>query len=678
MFIEVRTSPRFDETGQLTGFIHIARDIGERKTAEVMLRFSEERFRGTFEQAAVGICNFSLDGRFFMVNQWMCDILGYTMQEMLNFTLLDITHPEDRPITQERFQQTIDGIIDRCTAEKRYVRKDGTIVWVNVTASLTHRPSGEPDYFIGIIQDISQRKEAEEALRRSEKLLSEAQEMANLGWYQFDLLQGTWESSNVFDEIFGIDADFIRDREHWLMLIAPQARSEMAAQFDQVVRTGESFKKDYRIIHLRTGEERWVSGIGELELDGNGEPAQMIGTIQDITERREAEKELKASEERFSQVFAQDDDALLILRTGSLEIIDSNPRTLSLLGLATEDLALVTPDSFMDERSFRKFTEALTINDASKGFIIDRIVCTTAGGSKVVVSLRAKILSLKNESVIFCSLRDITEKISLEEEIRSTQAKLIHTNKMTSLGLLSSSVAHEINNPNNYISINAKMLARIWEDARPILRKTCNDQGGLSLMRLPFEKVEEMAPRLFDGIIDGSSRISAIVDNMKNFVRAGSNGLQEELQVNKLIQNAVTLLWHHINKHTDNFRISMQDNLPTVRGNGQQIEQVIINLITNALEALPDKNSGVVATTAWDRKSGHISITVRDEGRGMARSTMERISEPFFTTKHDRGGTGLGLYISDSIIKSHKGSLLFESETGRGTTATICLPVEEP
>jgi hypothetical protein len=676
MYIEVRTSPRFDESGRIIGFIHIVRDIGERKMAEELLRFSEERFRGTFEQAAVGICNVSLEGRFFKVNQWMCDILGYTMQELLQHTILDVTHPEDRFITQERLRQVIDGTTGCYTMEKRYVRKDGTTVWVHVMGSLKYKPSGEPDYFIGIIQDISQRMEAEEALRRSEKLLSAAQEMAHLGWYLYDVRQGTWESSKILDEIFGIDADYVRDREHWLELIAQESRSEMATHLVHVIRTGERFTKDYRINRVCDGEERWVTGIGELEMDANGKPVRLIGTIQDITERRRARNELKASEERFSQVFAQDDDALLILRAGSLEIINSNPKADSLFGLTREDCSRVRPDSFIEAGDFRKFTEALTVNDASRGFLIDRMVCTTAGGAKVFVSLRAKILSLKNEAAIFCSLRDITEKISLEEEIRSTQAKLIHTNKMASLGLLASSVAHEINNPNNYISINAKMLASIWQDARPVLRKASDEQGSLTLMRLPFEKVEEMAPRLFDAIIDGSSRISAIVDNMKNFVRAGSNGLKEEIEVNRLVQNAVALLWHHINKHSNRFRTSLQDGLPTVRGNGQQIEQVIVNLITNALEALPDKTSGVTITTSWNSESCHVSIVVRDEGKGMDRNTFEHISEPFFTTRHDRGGTGLGLYISDSIIKGHKGRLLFESEPGRGTTATILLPVD--
>jgi PAS domain S-box-containing protein len=675
MFIEVRTSPRFDKAGMITGLIHIVRDIGERKIAEELLRFSEERFRDTFERAAVGICNFSLDGRYFKVNQWLCDILGYSMQEMLALSIIDVTLPEDRTISLKRLREIVNGTIDSYTLEKRFVHKDGTTIWVYSIAALKRKPSGEPDFIIGVIHDISQQKEAEEALLRSEKLLSEAQEMANLGWFLLDIKMGSWESSPVLDDIFGIDADYVRDLEHWLSLVIPESRVEMEAYIDWVLLTGERFSKDYRIIRVRNGEERWVSGIGELEYDLSGEPARLIGTIQDITDRRQAEIELKASEERFSQVFAQEDDALLILRAGSLEIIDSNPKAVALFGLNKDNLLRIRPDTFMEAGDFRKFTEALTINDPSRGFLIDRMVCTTAGGAKVVVSLRAKILSLKNEAAIFCSLRDITEKISLEEEIRSTQAKLIHTNKMTSLGMLASSIAHEINNPNNYISINAKMLASIWQDARPILRKTCDEQGELSLMRLPFEKVEEMAPRLFDAIIDGSSRISAIVDNMKNFVRAGSNGLKEEIDVNRLVQNAVTLLWHHINKHSNRFRTSLQDSLPVVRGNGQQIEQVVVNLITNALEALPDKTFGVTITTAWDGESGHVSITVRDDGKGMDRNTLEHISEPFFTTKHDSGGTGLGLYISDSIIKGHNGRLLFESEPGRGTTATILLPV---
>ena len=161
---------------------------------------------------------------------------------------------------------------------------------------------------------------------------------------------------------------------------------------------------------------------------------------------------------------------------------------------------------------------------------------------------------------------------------------------------------------------------------------------------------------------------------MKYFVGYNKNGRHAELDVNKLIRNAASILWHHIHKHTDNFQMVLPDEILPAWGNGQQIEQVIINLLMNALQSLPDKQCGVCITSSSDPAAGEIIITVRDEGEGMSRHAVEHLREPFFTTRLDTGGTGLGLYISDSIIKEHHGSLEFSSQPGQGTVATIHLP----
>jgi signal transduction histidine kinase len=245
---------------------------------------------------------------------------------------------------------------------------------------------------------------------------------------------------------------------------------------------------------------------------------------------------------------------------------------------------------------------------------------------------------------------------------------------MTSLGMLSSSVAHEINNPNNCISVNASMLTEVWQDTEQILSHYHAENGDFNLRGVPYSQMQEIIPRLFYGITEGSRRITAIVDNMKDFVREDKNGRHVELDINKLIRGAASILWHHIHKFTDNFQMVLPDDIPPARGNGQQIEQVIINLMMNALQSLPEKRCGVCISSSCDRTAGEIIITVRDEGEGMSKKALEHLREPFFTTKLEKGGTGLGLYISDSIIKEHRGSLEFASDPGTGTVATIHLP----
>ena len=145
--------------------------------------------------------------------------------------------------------------------------------------------------------------------------------------------------------------------------------------------------------------------------------------------------------------------------------------------------------------------------------------------------------------------------------------------------------------------------------------------------------------------------------------------------MNAVIQASASLLSTQIKKHTENFRLACAGDLPAVRGSSQQLEQVIINLVMNALQALPDKKRGVHISTSFDNASSCVTIQVTDEGLGMPPDVLNRVTEPFFTTRLDQGGTGLGLSISYSIIKDHKGSLKFDSEPGRGTRVSVMLPV---
>ncbi len=387
---------------------------------------------------------------------------------------------------------------------------------------------------------------------------------------------------------------------------------------------------------------------------------------------------LRESEARLRQLFEQNDDALFLFRPENFEVIDVNPMALELLGLTRQDIIGQTIQSVILAEDFQAFVESGAISDSAPVFQIERATSFSKNKGEITVSLRGKILTLENECIVYCSMRDMTEKVRLIEEIQASQAKLIHADKMASLGLLVSSVAHEINNPNTYISANATMLAQSWRDATPILLEYRREHGEFSLGGLPSAEIETLVPRLFNGIIDGSRRITEIVNNMREFVKTEKSKRQRPVEINRIIQAATSILWHHIHKHTDHFQLELQPEVPPLMGRGQQLEQVVINLIMNALQSLPDKTRGVWVTSGLDDSAGQVVITVRDEGKGMAPGELEQLKEAFFTTKSDEGGTGLGLYISDSIIREHGGTLEFQSEPGSGTTATIRLPVAGP
>ncbi|MBU5615294.1 PAS domain S-box protein [Geomonas azotofigens] len=409
--------------------------------------------------------------------------------------------------------------------------------------------------------------------------------------------------------------------------------------------------------------------------DEAGAVIYLVAEGRDITDFARAKSELRESEERFYQVFVQNDDPVILMKLETLQVIDANPAALTLYGLRPADLPHLRMDALIDAGDLAKIRAELAGHHDSQGFL-KRAVSHKAGGEKIVISFRGTRIRLKDEEIVLCSIRDISEKLRLEQEIRATQAKLIQTNKMTSLGMLVSSVAHEINNPNHCISINNTVLTQITRDALLRLRALREAEGSFDLGGFPYDEVLDMVPQLHDGIRGGSQQIDKIVRDMRNFSKPAELDMQGTIDVNRSVENSAAILWHHIQRHTDRYKMELVQNLPAVRGSQQQIDQVVINLVMNALQSLPDKNSGVVVATWYDAERETVNLSVEDQGDGMTEEVLARLTEPFFTMRINKGGTGLGLYISSSIVKEHGGTLQFQSQPGRGTKVTVCLPVQ--
>ena len=271
--------------------------------------------------------------------------------------------------------------------------------------------------------------------------------------------------------------------------------------------------------------------------------------------------------------------------------------------------------------------------------------------------------------------RDISERKKAEEQTKLHQQQLMQASKMVALGTLVSGVAHEVNNPNNYISLNSRILLEAWQDATPILDEYFKENGDFLLAGLKYSEMRKKYPELFSGISDGANRIRQIVDDLKNYIREDTTDFAQSVDINAVIKSAITLVANMIKKTTNYFSIDYGRNLPKLKGNFQRLEQVIINLIQNACQAIKDTEKELSVSTKFDWDSSTIVIVIRDEGIGIPPEKLLHITDPFFTTKHNEGGVGLGLSISARIIEEHGGTILFTSETNRGTTAEIFLPI---
>lgn len=272
--------------------------------------------------------------------------------------------------------------------------------------------------------------------------------------------------------------------------------------------------------------------------------------------------------------------------------------------------------------------------------------------------------------------QQVAEKERALEELRLHQDKLVQADKMTSLGILVSGVAHEINNPNGLILLNVPTLKEASADAELILEEHFRLHGDFNYGGIPFSRMRDTIPRLFSEMQEGAKRIKRIVEDLKDFARSNPNAEMEQISLNSVAEIAVRLVEPSLRNATGHFSAVYAAHLPPVRGNAQRIEQVVVNLLLNACQALLNKEQHISLTTGYDTATGSVILKVMDEGVGITPEVRPFLTDPFFTTKRDSGGTGLGLSVSAGIVKEHGGSLDFDSAPGGGTVVTLALPAE--
>jgi two-component system cell cycle sensor histidine kinase/response regulator CckA len=514
-----------------------------------------------------------------------------------------------------------------------------------------------PRQFAAIFLDISERRRSERALRESEWYLQRAQHVAHIGSYRFDIAKGTWKSSQALNVLFGIQDEFQRDLAGWLSLVHPEDREDMHRYMvDEVIGTGRDFDRRYRIIRANDGEVRLVHGMGELERDASGQLVTMIGIIQDITESAHKEQALRESEERFRRIFelipgpvtlAETDGTILACNDAFCAVL-GYPRE-ELLGKSTRELSTwVDPqqrDAMYAEVAQGKSVDWLEFKMRRR----DGLVRT--------MQIFARPFELAGKAMVLSVGRDITEQRNLEQQ-------MLHSQKLESLGVLAGGIAHDFNN----------LLTGILGNAD--LAKT--EMSPLAPSRASLEGIEVAARRAADlcrQLLAYSGRGRFIV---------------EPLSLQELVEEMGHLLTVSISKKVV-LKYHFSQGIPAVEGDATQLRQVIMNLIVNASEAVGER-SGVISITVGlatcepdylkgcfgdDRlKPGdYVYLEVADTGHGMDKSTMDRIFDPFFSTKFT--GRGLGLAAVLGIMRGHHGAIKVYSEPGRGTTFKLLFPASE-
>jgi diguanylate cyclase (GGDEF)-like protein/PAS domain S-box-containing protein len=329
-WLDDRKYPIRNEDGAIVGLFGIARDITERIQNEESLRESEEMFREAQASARLGSYVVDLRTGLTRGSEVLNEIYGINKSVVhTRESWLALVHPDDRAMMAAHFRDEVLAGGKDSEKEFRIVRtSDQAVRWVHSSGRLQFDDQGQPVKMRGTIQDITERKQSEEALRESEELLRESQAIAGLGSYVTDIRAGVWKSSDVMDEIFGIDKNYPHTVDGWLTLVCADDRERMAAYLtNEVFGQGKPFDKEYRILRPSDHAVRWVHGVGRLDFDAQGLPVKMCGTIQDITERKKAEDALRESK-NLLQLFIEHAPASLAMFDGQMRYLAVSQRYL--------------------------------------------------------------------------------------------------------------------------------------------------------------------------------------------------------------------------------------------------------------------------------------------------------------------------------------------------------------
>jgi len=272
---------------------------------------------------------------------------------------------------------------------------------------------------------------------------------------------------------------------------------------------------------------------------------------------------------------------------------------------------------------------------------------------------------------------ELLARIQTHLKLLNYQDKMVQSEKLASLGTLLAGIAHELNNPASVIKANAESFADFWQDIGPVLNEYAQTHQDFEIGGMIYDDSREDIAKLLTGFLNGSDRIKNLIEELKNFSRKDDSP-KKSLDINKVLQSSINLTQYITKKATQHFKVELERDLPPVCGNYQRLEQVFINLIQNACQALPDDSRGIYISSSFDDKKNEIIVQVKDEGGGIDEKHMKYITDPFFTTRIENGGTGLGLSISMKIVTGHGGTMDFASKVGEGTTVSVHLPVKSP
>ncbi len=632
----------------------------ELRTAQARIETWRARYLDLYDLAPVGFCTVSEKGLILEVNLTAATLLGtargaLVKQEISRFILKD-----DQDI-YDLYRKKLFEAGEPQECELRLVKPDGTLIWAHLTATAAQAEDGTPLCRVVLI-DITERKRAEEAHRENEALLSRSQEIAHTGSWKLDLTTNRLTWADEVYRIFGCKPqEFAATYEAFLDFVHPEDRTAVDEVYSRSVREGnDSYEIEHRIVRRNSDEVRYVHERCVHERDASGAIIQSIGMVQDITERKRADEQLRKSEEKYRNIFenVQDVyyeaslDGLLLEISPSIEPISRGQyRQADLIGRQILDFY---DDAEERDRLIIELLETSSVSDFE-------ISLRNRDGSLVPCSISAKLLwdARGNPVKIIGTMRDITDRKRVEQEREKLRDQLIQAQKMEAVGRLAGGVAHDYNNMLSVILGYTEMALEQVDPAGSLhadLMEVYNAgkrSTEITRQLLAFARKQTISPKVLD-----------LNDNVEKMLK----------MLRRLIGEDIDLEWHP------------EARLWPVKMDPTQVDQILANLCVNARDAIAEAGKVTIETKNTIFNAGYcenhvefipgqfVLLAVSDDGCGMDREILNNLFEPFFTTKDVGEGTGLGLATIYGIVKQNHGFVNVYSEPGKGTTFKVYLP----
>lgn len=614
------------------------------------LSADESLYCALLETAPDAIVVVAQDGSILLANAQTEQLFGYTRAELVGRPV-EVLIPRSAHLNHRGHRA---GYFAKPSARPmgsglslQALRKDGTVFPVEISLSPVETPTGR--LVSAAIRDITVRKAMEDTIRASHAQLEErvrertadlltAQAIAHLGSWKWDIRTGVLQWSGEQFHIFGYEPHAITPTyDTFVNALYPEDQERVLAAINATLNLNRPYDVECRI-RRPTGEFRELHCRGEVTRDETGRPSYMVGTVLDITERKRFEQ----TRAYLAAIVASSDDAIV---GESLDgtIVSWNPAAERISGYSAHEVVgrplidLLPPESYELERTI------LVRVGRGESVAPHEDVRIRKDGTSIHASVTVFPIKDSTGQVIGVSrfVRDITARKRAEEQLRETE-------RLAELGTLASGLAHEIGTPMNVIQGRAEYMMERSSD--------------------------EPTKKGLQTIVTQVERITKLMTQLMAFARH-SPPKRQALNLRHTIHETLEFFRERFTQHRTVVELACDEDCPPVLADPNQMSQVLINLIVNAIHAMPDGGTLRLGLTATN---GRAELTVADTGKGIAKEHMTRIFEAFFTTKETGQGTGLGLSVVKGVIDEHGGSIAVESEPGRGTTFTIYLPLFTP